>query len=326
MRPADTSKVAYCPGGAFVSKTGSFADIALAQHAVERPEPFATVRLLRQPFRPQQITQLRVSADNAERHMTRRQLIMEIEQHPRASQIDVGGCRKIADNQPDVRRFSQRLQNRLQNRLGIDVEQRGFRAERDDADQRLHALVPDAVGIAARSGKPSEKRYVGPRRPAKQQEDGCKGGKQHTLEDPKQQHGHERDSRGIEVDTAHSPHAKQRADVDQLVNSGNDNSSQHGLGKVGQQPRKEKQAEREGERAKHQCQGRARARRVIDGGLRQSAGDRIAVTECDGEVGSPQPQKFLPDIKAVSMLRGKTPRRRNTFDIGQQQTSGRYRK
>ena len=42
------------------------------------------------------------------------------------------------------------------------------------------------------------------------------------------------------------------------------------------------------------------------------------------EVGSPQPQEFLPDVKAVSMLRCKTPGRRNTFYIGQQQTSGRY--
>ena len=37
------------------------------------------------------------------------------------------------------------------------------------------------------------------------------------------------------------------------------------------------------------------------------------------EVGSPQPQKFLPDIEGVAMLRRKTPGRRNTFDIGQQQ-------
>ena len=109
-------------------ETGSFAGIALAQHAVERPEPFAAVRLLRQPFCPQQITQLRMGADDAERHVTRRQFIMKIKQHPRPGQIDVGRCRKIAGNQPDVRRFSQRLQNRIQNRLGIDVEQRGLRA------------------------------------------------------------------------------------------------------------------------------------------------------------------------------------------------------
>ena len=40
------------------------------------------------------------------------------------------------------------------------------------------------------------------------------------------------------------------------------------------------------------------------------------------KVGGPQPQKFLPDIKAVSVLRRKTPGRRNTFYIGQEQTSG----
>src|SRR5207237_4733013 len=103
----------------------------------------------------------RMGADDAERYMTRRQLIMEIEQHPCPSQIDVWGCRKIAGNHADVGRFSQRLQNRLQNRLGIDIEQRGFGAERDATDQRPQALVPGAVGIAARSRKSPEKRYVG---------------------------------------------------------------------------------------------------------------------------------------------------------------------
>ena len=134
-----------------------------------------------------------MGAYDAERHMTRCQFVMEIEQHARPGQIDIGGCREIAGNQPDVRRFSQRLQDRLQNRLGIDVQQRGFRPERDDTDQRLHALMPCAVGIAAGSGKPPEKRYVGLRRAAKQQEDGCKGGKQDSLQDSEQQHGHERD-------------------------------------------------------------------------------------------------------------------------------------
>src|SRR5437899_448384 len=83
-------------------ETGSFPGIALAQHAVECAEPFAAVRLLRQSFRPQQVTQLRMGADDAERYMTRRQLIMEIEQHPCPSQIDVWGCRKIAGNHADV--------------------------------------------------------------------------------------------------------------------------------------------------------------------------------------------------------------------------------
>ena len=41
------------------------------------------------------------------------------------------------------------------------------------------------------------------------------------------------------------------------------------------------------------------------------------------KVGRPQPEKFLPDIKTVPMLRSKTPGCRNTFDVGQQQTSGR---
>ena len=57
---------------------------------------------------------------------------------------------------------------------------------------------------------------------------------------------------------------------------------------------------------------------------RARPGYGVAVAKRNCEVGSPQPQKFLPDIKIVSMLRGKTPGRRNTLYIGQQQTSGCY--
>src|SRR3979490_2037773 len=48
-------------------ETGSLPGLALVQHAVECPEPLTTVRLLRQSFRQQQITQLRMGADDAER-------------------------------------------------------------------------------------------------------------------------------------------------------------------------------------------------------------------------------------------------------------------
>jgi hypothetical protein len=40
------------------------------------------------------------------------------------------------------------------------------------------------------------------------------------------------------------------------------------------------------------------------------------------KVRGPQPEKLLSYIQAVSMLRGKTPGRRNTFYVSQQQKSG----
>jgi len=64
---------------------GSFLGLILAQHTVECAEPFAAVRPLRQPFRPQQVTQLRMGADDAERHLAGRQLLAEIVQHTGAS-------------------------------------------------------------------------------------------------------------------------------------------------------------------------------------------------------------------------------------------------
>src|SRR4051794_13305157 len=51
----------------FRTKTGPLACLAFVQHAVKRPEPFPAVRLVSQPFRPQQIAQLRMGADDAER-------------------------------------------------------------------------------------------------------------------------------------------------------------------------------------------------------------------------------------------------------------------
>ena len=71
----------------------------------------AAVGLLRQPLRPQQIAQLRVRADDAEGDVAGGEFVMEIVQHARAGQIDVGRCREIADDQPDVDRSSARRLN-----------------------------------------------------------------------------------------------------------------------------------------------------------------------------------------------------------------------
>jgi len=54
------------------------------------------------------------------------------------------------------------------------------------------------------------------------------------LQDSKQQHGHKRDGRRIEIDPADPPHAKQRMGVNQLVNGGEDNACQYRFGKIGQ--------------------------------------------------------------------------------------------
>src|SRR6478735_8838192 len=70
--------------------TGSFLALAVAEHAVERPKPFATVGLLCQSLRPQQVGQTGVRADDAERHPAGCQLIVKIVQHARSRQIDKG--------------------------------------------------------------------------------------------------------------------------------------------------------------------------------------------------------------------------------------------
>ena len=64
--------------------------LTVAKHAVQRPQPFAAVGLFREPLCPQQIAQLRMRTDDAERDTARRQFVMEIVQHARPGQIDIG--------------------------------------------------------------------------------------------------------------------------------------------------------------------------------------------------------------------------------------------
>ncbi len=68
----------------------------LAEHAIERPKPLRAVGFFRQSLRPQQIAQLRVCADNAERDVAGGEFIMEIMQHACPGQIDIGRGREIA--------------------------------------------------------------------------------------------------------------------------------------------------------------------------------------------------------------------------------------
>src|SRR6266403_5024887 len=127
-----------------------------------------------------------MGADDAERYMMGRQLIVKDMQHSRPRQIDVGRSREIAGNQLDTGRFTKRIQNRFQNRLGVDVEQRGLRTECDDADQRLHAFMPGTIRIAAGSRKTAEKRDIRLRRASQQQEYGSECRKQDSLQDSKE--------------------------------------------------------------------------------------------------------------------------------------------
>ena len=78
---------------------------------------------------------------------------------------------------------------------------------------------------------------------------------QDALQDSEQQHGHQRNRRGVEVDPADSPHPHQRPDVDQPIDGGKDDGCQHRLGQVRQQPREEKQAQRERHRANTSASG-----------------------------------------------------------------------
>ena len=61
--------------------------LTFAENAVERAQPVAGVRLLRQPLRPQQIAELGVRADDAEGDVAGGELVGEIAQHARAGQI-----------------------------------------------------------------------------------------------------------------------------------------------------------------------------------------------------------------------------------------------
>src|SRR5215475_16087610 len=106
-------------------------------------------------------------SDDTQRYALARKVEVHLVQHACAREIDMGRCREVADDQADVP-CGLRLKTRRygsEDGLRIDIEQRGFRAERDHVGQRLILRMASEIGIAARSGYATQERDVRARRP-----------------------------------------------------------------------------------------------------------------------------------------------------------------
>jgi hypothetical protein len=78
-------------------------------------------------------------------------------------------------------------------------------------------------------------------------------------------------------------------------------------------------------RADDECQRRPCAGLIVDGRLRQSAGDGITLAQGNREIGGAEPQKFLPHVEVIAVLGRKASCSRDALDIGEQQDAGRQR-
>src|SRR5262249_13331692 len=92
-------------------------------------------------FGSQQVAHPPTRADDTQRYAAARKVEVQLVQHARAREIDMGRRGEVADDQADVAR-GLRLKTRrygFEDGVGIDIEQRGFRTERDHMGAAVHS-------------------------------------------------------------------------------------------------------------------------------------------------------------------------------------------
>jgi hypothetical protein len=73
----------------------------------------------------------------------------------------MGRCRKVADDEVDIRGILKTLRYSLENGVGIDVQPRSFGTERDRAGRWLVVRMTGAIGIAVGPGNGPRKATCG---------------------------------------------------------------------------------------------------------------------------------------------------------------------
>ena len=141
-----------------------------------------------------------------------------------------------------------------------------------------------------------------PRDAGQQHQDGGEGGEQDALQDAQQQHGHERDRRGIEIQPADPRTCGPSPGNPAARHGGQHHGGEHRLRQVLQQPGQEEQAQRERQRREDERERGARARLVVHRRLRQAAGDRIALPQRRREVRRAEAEQLLARIERVAVL------------------------
>src|SRR5262249_20025738 len=105
-------------------------------------------------------------------------------------------------------------QHGFQDSIGIDVDQRRFRTERDRSYQSFVLGVAFHVRIAVGARHAAEKRNVRTRYPCQQQQYGGESCEQDALEYAEKQDTHKSDRSGVKIQPAYPPHVKQRPKIE----------------------------------------------------------------------------------------------------------------
>ena len=119
--------------------------------------------------------------------------------------------------------------------------------------------------------------------------------------------------------------ARSSRDVDQPLDRDEHDGREHDVGRLRSRPVRNSRHSADGDRREDERQRRARAGLVVDGRLRQSAGDRVALAERRGEVGRAEREQFLARVDLVAVLLRERARRRHALDVGEQEARERER-
>jgi hypothetical protein len=133
-----------------------------SEQIVQRSQPVESADLLADAFGAQQVAHPSTRPDDAQSYATARKVVVQLVQHARAGEIEMRRSREVADDQPNIVRLLrlEPVRYGLQNGIGIDIEQRRFRPERDHVGQRFILGMAGKIGIAVRAGYATEKSHV----------------------------------------------------------------------------------------------------------------------------------------------------------------------
>src|SRR5262249_16670795 len=130
-----------------------------AEQIVECHAPIESADLFADAFGSQQVAYPPMRAEDTQCYAAPRKVEVHLVQHAPAREIDMGRCREVADDQADVARGLRlkTLRYGFKDGVGVDIEQRGFRAEGDHMGQRFILGMAGEIGIAHRSGYATQK-------------------------------------------------------------------------------------------------------------------------------------------------------------------------
>jgi hypothetical protein len=237
-----------------------------------------------------------------------------------------GGRRQVPNHELQLGASAvQQLVEAIAHVADVEVHQARLGADDERARHRFVLRAALAVRVAAGSRHAAEPRHVRMRRAPDQQDHREQRGEQHALEDAEQQHADQRGHRHPEFEPAELPHAPQFGDVDEALDGDQHDRREHDVRQIGEQTGQQHQAQHDRQRGEDERQRCPCAAAVVDGRLRQTARDRIALRNARGEVGCAEREQLLARVDFMAVFLGERPRRGHALDVGQHETGERQR-